>query len=113
MQVSATPWTKRHLSVGQRSRDAARRGALAPFTSSRAGETSVRTGGTQGIRLCGGRITAIVAGGRRSERCRARGYEFVPEERLVMRTAEGPFTMETTYTWETVDGGTRMTLRNR
>lgn len=40
--------------------------------------------------------------------------EFVRGERLIMRTAEGPFAMETTYTWEsTSEGGTRMTLRNR
>jgi uncharacterized protein YndB with AHSA1/START domain len=40
--------------------------------------------------------------------------EFVPGERLVMKTATGAFPMETTYTWAaTPDGGTRMTLRNR
>ena len=33
---------------------------------------------------------------------------------LVMRRAQGPFPMETTYTWSaTTDESTRMTLRNR
>ena len=44
-------------------------------------------------------------------------YEFVelvPEQRLVMRTQDGPFPMETTYTWTPVtSGSTRMTLRSR
>ncbi len=38
----------------------------------------------------------------------------VPGEKLVMATHEGPFPMETTYTWSAVDPArTRMTLRNR
>ena len=44
-------------------------------------------------------------------------YEIVdlqPGQRLVMRTAQGPFPMETTYTWTSEGpGATRMTLRNR
>src|SRR3981081_3884815 len=44
-------------------------------------------------------------------------YEIVdltPAERLTMRTADGPFPMETTYTWiTTARETTKMTLRNR
>jgi hypothetical protein len=43
-------------------------------------------------------------------------YEVVEHEpgtRFVMRTRQGPFPMETTYSWEPRGDGTRMTLRNR
>jgi len=40
--------------------------------------------------------------------------ELVPDRRFTMRTAQGPFPMETTYTWDPAgEGQTRMTLRNR
>ena len=39
--------------------------------------------------------------------------EHVEGERFVMSTSQGPFPMQTTYTWEDVPGGTRMALRNR
>lgn len=40
--------------------------------------------------------------------------DLVPGQRLVMRTTQGPFPMETTYTWQAIETDrTRMTLRNR
>ncbi|WP_164116625.1 SRPBCC family protein [Sphingorhabdus sp. Alg239-R122] len=40
--------------------------------------------------------------------------ELIPGKRFIMRTAEGPFPMETTYEWEAVETNrTKMKLRNR
>jgi hypothetical protein len=40
--------------------------------------------------------------------------ELVDRQKLVMRTVDGPFPMETTYTWTDINGqATLMTLRNK
>ena len=40
--------------------------------------------------------------------------EWIPGEKLVMRTSDGPFPMETTYSWEQInDHSSRMRLRNK
>lgn len=40
--------------------------------------------------------------------------ENIPNQKFVMRTADGPFPMETTYEWERIDANTtKMKLRNR
>ncbi|WP_102272873.1 SRPBCC family protein [Cytobacillus massiliigabonensis] len=40
--------------------------------------------------------------------------EFIPEKKFVMKTVNGPFPMETIYTWQAIDEThTRMTLQNK
>ncbi|MBN8199762.1 MULTISPECIES: SRPBCC family protein [Bacillaceae] len=40
--------------------------------------------------------------------------EFIPERKMAMKTANGPFPMETIYTWQAIDENhTQMTIRNK
>jgi uncharacterized membrane protein len=39
--------------------------------------------------------------------------EWIADRRFVMKTADGPFPMETTYAWSAEGAATRMTLTNR
>ncbi|MCP3029464.1 hypothetical protein LF822_21375 [Halobacillus sp. A5] len=40
--------------------------------------------------------------------------EFVPGSKMIMRTVDGPFPMETTYIWKALsDNRTQMTLQNK
>ena len=89
----------------------------APVTGLRLSLMRLRTPGSIGVRpplRTGSRIafTAHFLG-----RHLAYTYEvtdYTPTERLVMQTAQGPFPMETTYTWQAIAGhSTRMSLRNR
>jgi len=61
----------------------------------------------------GSRVTFVASFLRRRLEYIYEVREIVPGERFVMSTSEGPFQMETTYTWEDAPSGTTMTLRNR
>jgi hypothetical protein len=69
---------------------------------------------TPGPRSAGSRIafTAVFLGRRLTYTYEV--SELEPGERLVMRTSQGPFPMETTHAWQDArPGATLMTLRNR
>ena len=87
---------------------------MRPIPTTRlAGTSTSRRWSGRAIRRLGSRVAFVAHFLGRRMAYTYEVVELVPEERLVMRTAEGPFPMETTYTFEGVAQGTRMTLSNR
>ncbi|HEX3613585.1 MAG TPA: SRPBCC family protein [Sporichthyaceae bacterium] len=68
--------------------------------------------GTAGAAV-GSKFAFTASHGGRPVECLYEISEFTPGERLVIRTEQGPFPMETTYAWAATDSGTRMTVRRR
>jgi uncharacterized protein YndB with AHSA1/START domain len=62
----------------------------------------------------GSRVAFVSYAGRKRTAFVFEVREYVPAERLVMRSVEGSFPMDTTYSWKDEgEHATRMTLRNR
>ncbi len=69
---------------------------------------------TEPVLEIGSRVEFVARFLRRTLRYTYEVAEYIPSVKLLMRTAQGPFPMETTYTWvQHGETSTSMTLRNR